>query len=362
MPYQTAPLASNMEENKGNVMKSVRAAVLTALLLVASAACADIVLTGVTVTPNPIGVSDTVTISVSGFVKPFVAGYGKPNCTGVEIFFGDSNIPSTDPYKPASTYVRVQPGSTASFPIVVSHQYTTAIPVTIIASTVSMYNGIWYQCGSNGQLVELSVVEGQIQSIKSISPAVVNQQTSVVVKGVGSCSQNVQVEWGDGNTFTIAGPVNLKAGGVASHTYASSGTFTAKASGSVCDGVATTPIGVGLFPKPGRVIDGLDLQRLRERLDRYAQLPPPPGRDGGPPNCPICAGLAQQISALDEAGLALQAQSSAVVEDLDAARGKGKPARSPVSGELLKQLDGYFVQRAHLLKLYGLALGKTGKK
>ena len=344
-------------------MKSVRAAVLTALLLVASAACADILLTGVTVVPNPIGASDTVTISVSGIVKPFVAGYGKPNCTGVEIFFGDIvTHASTDPYKPAAAFVRVQPTSTGSFPIVVSHQYTTAQTFTILASTVSMYNGIWYQCGSNSQLVELTVVEGQIQSIKSISPAVVNQQTSVVVKGVGSCSQNVQVEWGDGNTSTIAGPVNLRAGGIASHTYASSGTFTARASGSLCDGVATTPIGVGLFPKPGRVIDGLDLQRLRDRLDRYAQLPPPPGRDGGPPNCPICAGLAQQIAVLDEAGLALQAQSSAVVEDLDTARGKGKPARSPVSGELLKQLDGYFVQRAHLIKLYDHALGKTGTK
>ena len=242
------------------------------------------------------------------------------------------------------------------------HQYTSAGSFTIIASTVSLYNGKWYQCGSSGQLAELTVVEGLIQSIKSITPAVVNQQTSVVVKGVGSCSQNVQVEWGDGNTSTIAGPVNLKLGGVASHTYGSSGTFTAKASGSVCDGVVTTRIGVGLFRKPGRVIDGLDLQRLRQRLDRYAQLPPPPGIDGGPPNCPICAGLAQQISILDEAGHYLQMQSDAVVEDLGAIRGKGKPPKAPVSGELVKQLDGYFVLRAQLFKLYSRALGHSGKQ
>ena len=336
---------------------------LTALLLGASSALADIALTGVTVTPNPIGVNDTVTISVSGFVKPYVAGYGQPNCTGVEIFFGDIvTYASTDPYKPAAAFVRFQPTSNGSFPIHVSHQYTSALSFTIIASTVSLYNGKWYQCGSWGQLAELTVVEGLIQSIKSITPAVVNQQTSVVVKGVGSCSQNVQVEWGDGNTSTIAVPVNLKLGGVASHTYASSGTFTAKASGSVCDGVVTTPIGVGLFPKPGRVIDGLDLQRLRERLDRYAQIPPPPGIGGGPPNCPICVGLAQQISILDEAGHDLQMQSDAVVKDLGAIRGKGEPPKAPVSRELVKQLDGYFVLRARLLKLYSRAVGHSAKQ
>lgn len=334
---------------------------MTALLLVAPVGYANIVVTGLTLTPNPIGVGDTVTITLAGHINTVAPG--QPNCTGVEIFFGDIvTTPSTDPYKPAAAFVRIQPASTGSFPISVSHQYTSAGSFTIIASTVSLYNGKWYQCGSSGQLAELTVVDGLIQSIKSITPAVVNQQTSVVVKGVGSCSQNVQVEWGDGNTSTIAGPVNLKLGGVASHTYASSGTFTAQASGSVCDGVVTTSIGVGLFPKPGRVIDGLDLQRLRERLDRYAQLPPPPGIDGGPPNCPICAGLAQQISILDETGHDLQMQSEAVVKDLRAIRGRGMAPKAPVSGELVKQLDGYFMQRARLLQLYGRAVGHSAKQ
>jgi len=342
-------------------MKLFRATVMTALLLVASVGYANIVLTGVTVTPNTIGPNETVTISVRGHVNTVAAG--QPNCTGVEIFFGDIvTSAATDPYKPAAAFVRILPTSNGSFPISVSHQYTSAQSFTIIASTVSLYNGKWYQCGSSGQLAELTVAEGIIRSIKSITPAVVNQQTSVVVKGVGSCSQNVQVEWGDGNTSTIAGPVNLNQGGVASHTYSSSGTFTATASGSVCDGVVTTSIGVGLFSKPGRVIDGLELQRLRERLDRYAQLPPPPGLDGGPPNCPICAGLAQQISLLDEAGHDLQMRSDVVVNDLEAIRGKGKPSKAPVTGELVKQLDGYFVQRARLLQLYNRAVGHSAKQ
>jgi hypothetical protein len=347
------------ETRKGDCMALVRASVTAALLLHASISYANVVVTGVTVSPNPIGVNDTATITVSGYVN--TVSFGQRNCTGVEIFFGDSTIPSTDPTKPAATFVRFQPASTANFPIAVSHTYTSAASFTIIVSGVSEYHGQWYQCGPAGNAISLDVVDGLIQSIKSITPAVVNQQTSVVVKGVGSCSQNVQVAWGDGSSSTIGGPVNLKIGGVASHTYASTGTRTVTANGSVCTGVVTTSISVAAFGRPGLVIDRTMLQRLRDRLDRFSQLPPPPPPGTGDPGCPRCAGLARQVSALDQTGELLKAQAATVVKDLDVEPGK-RPSRAPVTGELVKQLDGYFVLRTQLLKLYDQAREQPARR
>jgi hypothetical protein len=347
------------ERKEGKLMRLISAFVMLGLLMGASIGYANVLVTGVSVTPNPTGVNDSVTIRLDGVVNTVAAG--QLNCTGVEIFFGDVNVPSTDPTKPAGSFVRFQPASTASFPYYVTHQYTSVSMFTIIASAVHLYNGKWYSCASNSQLAELTVLGDTIQSIKSITPAVVNQQTSVVVKGLGSCSQNVQVDWGDGGSSTIAGPVNLKVGGVASHTYATTGTKTAKASGSVCDGMVTTTISVALMNKPGQVFDRNVLQNLRNRLDRFAQLPPPPAIGGGPPNCPICAGLAQQIGLLDQSGRALQAQSAAVVKDLTVEGGKG-PARAPITSELVKQLDRYFMLRTQLIQQYGRAGGQTRQR
>ncbi len=339
-------------------MRLTKVAALIALLMGAPVAYANVVITGVTVTPNPIGVNDSTTITVNGQVNTVPAG--QANCTGVEIFFGDIvTYASTDPYKPAASFVRFQPTNSGSFPISVTHQYGKAQSFDVIASTVKLYNGKWYQCGSSGNLAMLTVLGDTIQSVKSITPAVINQQTSVVVKGLGSCSQNVQVNWGDGNSSSIPGPVDLKLGGVASHTYSSTGAKTVTASGSVCDGTVTTTVSVGLLGKPGRVVDAVALQNLRERLDRFAQLPPlsPPG---GGPSCPICDGLAQQISMLDQTGHELQTQSGAVLKDLSAEHGKEvKPPKVPVTGELVGQLDGYFALRAQLLKLYDHALEQS---
>ena len=335
-------------------MRFIKAVALLASLLGVPVAHANVVITDVSLTPNPIGVNDSTTITVKGFVNTVPAG--QANCTGLEIFFGDIvTYASTDPYKPAASFVRFQPGSSASFPISVTHQYGAAQTFDVIASPVKLFNGKWYTCSSNSTLATLTVLGDTIQSVKSITPAVINQQTSVIVKGLGSCSQNVQLNWGDGNTSTIAGPVDLKLGGVASHTYASSGAKTVTASGSTCAGTATTTVSVGLLSKPGRVVDNVALQNLRERLDRFAQLPPPP-MPGGDPRCPICDGLAKQVSILDQTGHELQTQSGAVLKDLGAELGKkAKPINAPVAGELVGQLDGYFALRTQLLKLYGQA-------
>jgi hypothetical protein len=337
-------------------MRPISAFVMLGWLMGASISSANILVTGVSLSPNPIGVNDSVTIRLDGVVNTVSAG--QLNCTGVEIFFGDTTVPSTDPYKPAGSFVRFQPASTASFPYYVTHQYTSVGMFTIIASAVNLYNGHWYSCASNSAIAELTVLGDTIQSIKSITPAVVNQQTSVVVKGLGSCSQNVQVDWGDGGSSTIAGPVDLKVGGVASHTYATTGTKTVKASGSVCDGMVMTSISVAFMNRPGQVFDRTVLQSLRDRLDRFMQLPPPPPFGGGPPNCPICAGLAQQIGLLDQTGRALQAQSTAVVKDLTVESGKG-PARAPIASELVKQLDRYFMLRTQLIQQYDKAGGQA---
>lgn len=340
-------------------MKYIKLAAFVVLLMGAPIGYANVVVTGVSLTPDPIGVNDSTTITVNGYVNTVLAG--QANCTGVEIFFGDSNYSATDPYKPAGTFVRFQPTSTGSFPIRVNHQYTKAGTYDVFASRVRLYNGKWYQCAA-GTLATLTVLGDTIQSIRSITPAVVNQQTSVIVKGLGSCSQNVRVNWGDNNSSTIAGPVDLKRGGIASHTYASAGTYTVTASGSVCDGVVTTALTVALFDKPGSVFDPAVIQNLRDRLDRFAQLPPLP-MPGGGPGCPVCDGLVQQIKMLDQAGRELQVQSEVVLKDLSAYRGKVKaPTQGPFAGELVKQLDEYFGLRVQLLKLHSQALEPRGAK
>ncbi len=339
-------------------MKYIKLAAFILLFTCAPFGYANVVVTGVSLAPNPIGVSDSTTITVTGYVNTVAPG--QPNCTGVEIFFGDSTTPSTNPYKPAGTYARILPSSSGSFPISVNHQYSQAGTYYVIVSRVNLYNGVWYQCGgSTGVMGTLEVLGDTIRSVKSITPAVVNQQTSVVVKGFGSCSQNVQVNWGDNNTSSIAGPVNLKTGGVASHTYASAGTFTVTASGSVCDGSATTTIKVGLFNKPGPVLDLGAIQNLRDRLDRFAQLPglPIPG-DG--PACPMCAGLEQQVKMLDQTGHELQMQAEVILKDLSAYRGKAKvQAKGSVAGDMVKQFDEYFGLRAQLMKLHSQALERS---
>jgi hypothetical protein len=327
-------------------------------LLNASITHANIVVTGVTVSPNPVGVNDTVTISVSGYINTVPAG--QSGCTGVEIFFGDSQVPSTDPYKPAAAFVRMLPTASGQFPLQTTHQYSSTGMFTIIASAVSQYNGNWYHCGGYGNLAELTVLGDTIQSVKSFTPAVVNQQTSVVVKGLGSCSQNVQVSWGDGTTATIAGPVDLKAGGIASHTYASTGAKTVTASGSVCDGTATTTVTVALLDRPGQMIDPNAVQNLRNRLDRFGQLPPPPRQGGGPP-CPICEGLAAEITLLDKSGTDLKLQSNTALTDLGDGRGRGV-AGTRVARDLIRQLDRYFALRTQLLKDYTAELERSDRQ
>jgi hypothetical protein len=335
-------------------MRHAKFATFISLIACASIAHAHVVIRSVSLSPNPIGANDSTTITVDGYVT--TVGAGQANCTGFEIFFGDSNVVSTDPHKPAGTFVRFQPSSTASFPITVTHQYSQVSAYDVHASPVSLYNGVWYSCGS-GQVVTLDVLGDTIQSIASITPAAVNQQTSVIVKGLGSCSQNVQVHWGDNNTSTIAGPVNLKTGGIASHTYSSAGTFTVTADGSTCSGTATTTIGVGLFNGPGSGIDPGLLQNLRDRLDRYAHLPglPVPGHG---PLCPMCDGLREQVKALDQTGLELRTQAEMFLKDLSAYRGKAK-VKVPAASGMVKQLDEYFGLRTQLLKLYGKTLEQS---
>ncbi len=338
-------------------MKLIKAATFIALLMSAPASYANIIITGVTVTPTTIGVNDSATITLNGYVK--TAPPGQPNCTGVEIFFGDIvTHASTDPYKPAASFVRLQPASTGSFPITVTHPYTKAGTFDVHASGVKQYNGNWYQCGSAATVATVTVLKDTIQSVQSITPAVVNRQTSVIVKGLGSCSQNVHVNWGDRGFSIIAGPVDLKLGGIASHTYAAAGSYTVTASGSGCSGVATTPIAVALFDKPGRIIDRVAIQKLRERLDRFAPLPPRP-MPGAGPNCPVCEGLAQQMAILDRTGHGLQTQSAAVLKDLGTDGKEKLPLKAPVTDDLVKQLDGYFELRTQLFKLYDHALAQS---
>jgi hypothetical protein len=112
--------------------------------------------------------------------------------------------------------------------------------------------------------------------------------------------------------------------------------------------------------RPGSRIDPAEVARLRDKLDRFAQLPPPPVGGPGPPGCPICAGLAQQISRLDQTGHELQMQSEAIVKDLSLDGGKGvRAAKVPIVKDLTQQLDEYFALRAQLVKRYDQALGKT---
>ena len=333
-------------------MRLTTATTLLALLMGASTAFANVRITGVSLSPSTIGEGDSTTITVTGVITP--NAFGQPNCTGVEIFFGDVIVPSTDPYKPAAAFVRF---TSPSFPIHVSHSYAPKGSYTIIASQVKLYNGIYYQCGSVGNLAELTVLGDTIQSIKSITPAVINQQTSVVVKGLGNCNQNVQVSWGDGNTSTIPGPVDLRMGGVASHTYSSSGAKTASATGSVCDGNVSTTISVALLSRPGQTIDAMQLQQLRDRLDRYQKLPPPPGLPPGDPRCPICEGLVKQITLLDSVGHNLQLQSGVVVKDLD--RGKALPMGAAITRELTRQIDDYLALRGQLFTQHAQALERA---
>lgn len=252
---------------------------LMALLLGATVAHATVVLTSISVSPNPIGVNDTATITIDGHVNAYMPGQGVSDCKAFQVFFGDvPNVNITDPYKPAASFVQFQPASTANFPYRVTHRYTQVGTYDINATTWSVYHNVWYECGGIYVEVNLDVLGDTIQSVHSITPAVVNQQTSVSVKGLGSCSQDVLFDWGDGSSSTLTGPVDLKMGGIASHTYASTGTKTVTASGHTCSGTATTNISVALLDNPNRVIDPAEVNRLRQRLDRYAQLPAVPAR------------------------------------------------------------------------------------
>lgn len=323
---------------------------LVILLLFARLGFANVLVTDIRLSPDTIGVNDSTMIRVDGSVK--TVRPGQQNCTGLEIYFGDSNYQSSDPYKPPGTYVRFVPSSTASFPFYVSRQYTKIGGYYVYAQPISQYQGRWYVCQGSGRVATLEVLGDTIRSVRHITPAAVGQQTSVFVEGFGKCSQNVKLDWGDGSNSTIAGPVDLKAGGIASHVYGSTGTYTVTANGNVCDGTAQTTISVSLFAGlPGPIIDREAIEALRQRLNRLAEIPPLPARPMGSPPCPVCEGLMQQVAMLDQTGHILQKQANAILEIL-----KTNQEKSRITGKnlhpasLVKELDEYFTLRQQLLK------------
>lgn len=335
-------------------MRLMNKIVAMALLVSAPASYAGVIITSVNITPNPLGANSVATITVNGFHK--AAAPGQLDCPGVEIFFDDvPNVSLSSQSKPANAFVLLQP---ASFPVSVTHTYAKAGSYSVFASRMRQFNGKWVSCAA-GTMANLEVISDTIQSIKSISPAVANQSTSVVVKGLGHCNQNLLVNWGDGSSSTLPGPVDLQAGGIASHVYTSPGTRTVVAQGSGCNGQVSTNISVALLANPTQGgADPMARQSLRERLDRFALLPPAPVQ-GRNPACPVCDGLAQQIATLDQSGRALQNQSSAYLGPKGGMAAPKTLAPAADAGELSRKLDGYYSQRSQLLHQYNQALAQA---